>query len=50
MLEEEPVDATDSTTTGRYDKAYAIPTKQLGKKEWSSPSISRTYSSRFWHY
>ncbi|WP_316964032.1 LPXTG cell wall anchor domain-containing protein [Staphylococcus agnetis] len=32
MLEEEPVDATDSTTTGRYDKAYAIPTKQLEKQ------------------
>lgn len=32
MLEEEGAEATDTTTTGRYDKAYAIPTKQLEKQ------------------
>lgn len=32
MLEEEGAEVTDTTTTGRYDKAYAIPTKQLEKQ------------------
>ncbi|MCO4342150.1 hypothetical protein MTQ94_11270 [Staphylococcus agnetis] len=31
MLEED-AEVTDTTTTGRYDKAYAIPTKQLEKQ------------------
>ncbi|MCO4346761.1 hypothetical protein MTQ93_12035 [Staphylococcus agnetis] len=30
---EEGAEATDTTTTGRYDKAYAIPTKQLEKQK-----------------
>ncbi|MGV3187823.1 YSIRK-type signal peptide-containing protein [Staphylococcus chromogenes] len=32
MMEEEIAEATDTTTTGRYDKAYEIPTQQLEKK------------------
>lgn len=32
MMEEEVADATDIATTGRYDKAYEIPTQQLEKK------------------
>lgn len=32
MMEEEVADATDTATTGRYDKAYEIPTQQLEKK------------------
>ncbi|MCO4332722.1 hypothetical protein [Staphylococcus hyicus] len=32
MLEEEGAEVTDTTTTGRYDKAYVIPTKQLEKQ------------------
>ncbi|MCE5154275.1 hypothetical protein KJB58_07325 [Staphylococcus hyicus] len=30
--EEEGAEATDTTTTGRYDKAYEIPTKQFSKQ------------------
>lgn len=32
MMEEEIAETTDTTTTGRYDKAYEIPTQQLEKK------------------